>query len=131
MLYLCKMRMNLALRSLKVSSLKRPLFTLEKTFISWKAKSVCMKILSLWEIFRKISSGSTEWINFWTWKSIKSWKGCRFSAEMMIKNCFNHDFVLLFEMILIIWRIKLLISWLNMKRLINKRGRILSLLLLI
>ena len=131
MLYLCKMRMNLVLRSLKISNLKRLLFTLKKAFMSWKAESVCVKMLFLWEISRRISSESAEWINFWTQKSIKSWKKCRFSAEMMTKSCFDYDFVLLFEMTLTAWRIELLISWPNIKRLVSERDRRLSLLLFI
>ena len=127
MLYLCKLRMNLALRSLRVSSLKRPLFTQERALMSWKAESTCVKMLSLWKVSRRISPGSTGWINFWTWKSIKSWKGCRFSAEMMAKSCLGHGFASLFGTTLIAWRIELLIPCLNMKRLISERGRILSL----
>ena len=128
MLYLCKMRMNLASRSLRVSSLKRSLFTSERAPMSWKAEFIHVKMLSLWEVSRRISSGFTEQINFWTQKSIKSWKGHRFSAETTAKNCLDYDFVSLFGTTLITWRIELLIPWPNRKRFISKRGRILSLL---
>ena len=128
MLYLCKMRMNLALRSLKVSSPKRLLFTSERALMSWKAESIHVKILSLWKVSKRISPGFTEQINFWTQKSIKLWKRHRFSIKTTIKNCFNHDFASLFRMTLITQRIELLISWPNMKRLISERNRILFLL---
>ena len=106
MLYLCKMRMNLTLKSLKISSLKRLLFTLKRVFMSWKAESVCVKMLSFWEVSRRISSGSTEWINFWTQKSIKLWKEHRFSTKTTAKSCFNHDFASLFRTTLTAWRIE-------------------------
>ena len=127
MLYLCKMRMNLALKSLRVSSSKKLLFTLERASMSWKAEFICIKMLSFWKVSRRISSGSAEQINFWIWKSIKLWKRCRFSAKTTAKSCLDHDFVSLFKMILTAQRIELSIPWLNMKELISKRGRRLSL----